>query len=77
MFKSSTLAITTAVFLGLAWATFFVRAWVRIKLVKKVGIDDKWMLAAQGLRGRFIPPRLHWKHLPITFWLGDDSGLGF
>jgi len=47
MSKTSTLAITTALFLGLTWATLFVRAWVRIKLVKKVGIDDKWMVAAQ------------------------------
>ena len=47
MSRTSTLAITTAVFLGLTWITFFVRAWVRIKLVKKVGMDDKWMVAAQ------------------------------
>ena len=47
MSKTSTIAITTALFLGLTWATFFVRAWVRIKLVKMVGIDDKWMVAAQ------------------------------
>jgi hypothetical protein len=47
MSRSSTLGIVTAIFLGLTWITLFVRCWVRVKLVKIFGIDDKWMVAAQ------------------------------
>ena len=59
MSRTSTLAITTAVFLGLTWVTFFVRAWVRIKLVKKVGMDDKWMVAAQVRNSEDVSVGLH------------------
>ncbi len=47
MSRSSTIRTATATFLALTWVTLFVRCWVRIKLVKVFGIDDKWMIAAQ------------------------------
>jgi hypothetical protein len=47
MSRCSTLGIVTAIFLALTWITLLVRCWVRVKLVKIFGIDDKWMLAAQ------------------------------
>ncbi len=47
MSRSSTLGIVTAVFLALTWITLIVRCWVRIKLVKIFGLDDKWMVVAQ------------------------------
>ena len=47
MSRSSTLGSVTAVFLALTWITLIVRCWVRIKLVKIFGLDDKWMVVAQ------------------------------
>jgi len=47
MSRSTTLGTVTAIFLALTWITLLVRCWVRVKLVKIFGIDDKWMVAAQ------------------------------
>jgi len=73
MSRTSVLAITTAIFLGLTWITFFVRAWVRIKLVKKVGMDDKWMVAAQVQLSK--PNLLHPSTIMLTVMIDSLHSL--
>lgn len=47
MSRTNTLRSVTTVFLALTWITLLIRCWVRVKLVKIFGLDDKWMVAAQ------------------------------